>query len=399
MAGKGQQNDGGGNIEMVWLIAVILVILLGWAVWTYAKAAIVYPAFVVDYAFIWIIEHTKGLGKTGTEVKNFIEMFFDGRADANNPKHINWETFSYVRSVVGSQVNWVITAIIMALAIVIKYRMKGEGFKSTFSLAGGKGRGPSFAKFQAESWRVATYSANFDPDGKDAEIGPPLTPPEWLRKNGVRFEDNELDHDACKTAFTEQLGRSWHGFDRATLYGKAVLLMCALHYLKLEQVYQGHNNDKPKNISLHEREELSIAWASGKDGTAAMKAFIERHEKNPKVRKVIDTIGSKHAYENTVIYAMLDRARAKGGVFKEHDMAYIKKLDRNMWYGMNNCGRKRFHTEGAGIMSHYFAERISNRALIEPYLDPACEGVENYLYEEGIESIEAFFTAADEDAY
>jgi hypothetical protein len=398
MAGK-QQNEGSGNIEMVWFIALILVILLGWATWTYAKSAIVYPAFAVNYAFIWIIEHTKGLGKTGSEVKNFIEMFFDGRADASNPKHINWETFSYVRNVVGSQVNWVITAAIMAMAMAIRYRMKGEGFKTTFSLAGGKGRGPSFAKFQSETWRVATYSANFDPDDKDANIDPPMRPTDWLKKNGIRFEDNELDHDGCRAAFTEQLGKQWHGFDRATMYGKAVLLMCALHYLKQEKVFQGFNDGKPKNVSLHEREELSIAWASGKDGTAAMKAFIERYEKDPKVRKVIDTIGSKHAYENTVIYAVLDRSRAKGGVFKEHDMAYIKKLDRNMWYGMNNCGRKRFHTEGAGIMSHYFAERISNRSLIEPYLDPACEGIENYLYEEGIESLEEYFTAADEDAY
>jgi hypothetical protein len=399
MAGKGQQNDGSGNIEMVWLIAVILIALGAWLIWTYAKAYIVYPAFVIDYAFIWIVEHTKGIGENGRKVKDFIEMFFDGRADADNPKHINWETFAYVRNTVGSQVNWVITAIIIAMALVVKNRMRGENFKTSFSLAGGKNKGPSFAKFQAENWRVATYSANFDPDGKDSEIGPPLTPPEWLKKNSVRFEDNELDHDACRAAFTEQLGKTWHGFDRATLYGKVVLLMCALHYLKIEKVFAGHNNDKPKNISLHEREELSIAWASGKDGTPAMKSFVERHEKDAKVRKVIDTIGSKHAYENTVIYAMLDRARAKGGVLKEHDMAYIKKLDRNMWYGMNNCGRKRFHTEGAGIMSHYFAERVSNRSLIEPYLDPACEGIENYLYEEGIESLESFFTKADEDAY
>ncbi|MBY3155282.1 hypothetical protein HFO56_23450 [Rhizobium laguerreae] len=399
MAGKGQQGDGSGNIEMVWFIAAVLVILGAWCVWTYAKSAIVYPGFAVDYAIIWIIEHTKGLGEGGTNIKNFIEMFFDGRKQPDNPKDINWETFAYVRKTVGQQVSWFIAAAIVGMAIAIKYRMKGEGYKTPFSLAGGKGKGPSFAKFQAENWRVATYSANFDPDDRDAEIGPPLTPPEWLKKNAIRFEENELDHDACRAVFTEQLGKQWHGFDRATLYGKAVLLMCALHYLKLEKVYPGFNGDKPKNISLHEREELSIAWASGKDGTAAMKSFVERHEKDPKVRKVIDTIGSKHAYENTVIYAMLDRARAKGGVFKEHDMAYIKKLDRNMWYGMNNCGRKRFHTEGAGIMSHYFAERISNRALIEPYLDPACEGVENYLYEEGIESLDLFFTATDEHAY
>jgi hypothetical protein len=398
MAGKGQQGEGGSNIEMVWLIAVVLMILGAWAIWTYAKAAIVLPAYAIDYALIWVIEHTRGLGTEGAKIKEHIERFFDGRSQASNPLHINWETFSYVRNLVGAQVNWIIAGAIGLMAVMIKLRMRGDGYKNTFTLAGGK-RGPSFAKFQAEFWRVATYSANLDPDGKDAEIAPPLTPPEWLRANKVRFEDNELDHEACSAAFKEQLGKAWQGFDRASLYGKVVLLMCALHYLKIEKVYKGFNEDKPKSVSLHEREELSIAFSGGKDGIPAMKAFVERHEKDPKVRKIIDTIGSKHAYENTVIYAMLDRARAKGGVFKEHDMAYIKKLDRHMWYGMNNCGRKRFHTEGAGIMSHYFAERVSNRALIEPYLDPACEGVENYLYEEGIDSIEEFFSVRDEDAY
>ncbi len=197
----------------------------------------------------------------------------------------------------------------------------------------------------------------------------------------------------------EQLGKSWQGFDRASLYGKVVLLLCALHYLKSEKVFPGFNEDKPKNISLHEREELSIAFSGGKDGIPAMKAFVARYEKDAKARKIIDTTGSKHAYENTVIYAMLDRARAKGGVLKEHDMAYIKKLDRNMWYGLNNCGRKRFHTEGAGIISHYFAERITNRPMIEPYMDSACDGVENYLFEEGIDSLDEFFSHKDSDAY
>lgn len=398
MAGKGQQNDGSGNIEMVWLIALILVCLGGWALWTYAKSWIVLPAYAVDYAKVWLIEHTWGIGEGGTKIKNHLASFFDGRSDASNPRHINWETFAYVRDMVGQQVKLIVTAIIVGLAITIKMKMKGDGYKTNFTLAGGK-HGPSFAKFQSEFWRVATYSANFEPDGRDGSIAPPLTPPEWLKKNNIRFEDNELDHDACRAAFTEQLGKAWHGFDRASLYGKVVLLMCALHYLKVAKVYKGFNEDKPKSVSLHEREELSIAFSGGKDGTAAMKAFVERHEKDPKVRKIIDTTGSKHAYENTVIYAMLDRARAKGGVFKEHDMAYIKKLDRHMWYGLNNCGRKRFHTEGAGIMSHFFAERIANRSLIEPYLDPACEGVENYLFEEGIESIEEFFSVRDEDAY
>ena len=395
MARNGQ-SEGGSQIEMVWLIALILVILVGWATWTYAKAFIVLPAFAIDWAFIWIVEHTKGIGEKGQEVKDYIESFFDGRSDASNEKHINWETFSYVRSLVGSQVNWVISAFIIGLAMYIKVKMKGDGYQRSFSLAGGKGKGPSFAKFQSEFWKVSTYSSHFEPDGRDAGISPAPTPTEWMRDNNITFEKNEINNDSCTAAFTEQLGKRWHGLERASINGQVALLICALHYLKLEANFP---NLGKRNISLHEREQLSIAWAGGKDGLPAMKAFVAKYKDNKKVTRIIDAIASKHAYENTVIYAMLDRARAKGGVLKESDMAYIKKLDRDMWYGLNNCGRKRFHTAGAGIISHYFAERIVNRALIEPHVSPAVDGVENYMNEEGIESLTDYFSDVDEDAY
>ena len=396
MAAKGQQGDGGSGIEMVWLIAVVLVILIAWVTWTYAKAAIVLPAFAIDWAFIWIVEHTKGIGKNGSEVKDYIEGFFDGRFDAANEKHINWETFTHVRNIVGSQVNWVLSGVIIGLAMYIKLKMKGDGYQRSFSLAGGKGKGPSFAKFQSDFWKVATYSSNLEPDSRDATILPASTPTEWMRANNITFEDNEIDSDSCAAVFTEQLGKQWHGLERATLNGQVILIICALHYLKVKAVFPGVGK---RDASLHEREQLSIAWAGGKDGVPTMKAIVEKYKKDKKILKIINIIGNKHAYENTVIYAMLDRARAKGGVLKESDMAYIKKLDRHMWYGLNNCGRKRFHTEGAGIINHYFSERIVNRALLEPHVDQAVDGVENYMLEEGIDSLTSYFAHVDEDDY
>lgn len=393
MAGKGGgQNEGGSQIEMVWLIMLVLIVLGAWALWTYAKPAIIYPAFAIDYAIIWLIEHTKGIGPNGQKVKDYIAMFFDGRVHASDAKQITWQTFAYVRTVVGGQINWILSALIVVTALYVRVNMKGDGFKRTFSLAGGKGKGagPSFAQYQAEVWKVATYSMQFDPDGRDKDIEPPMTPPEWMRKHGIKFEDGQLDAEACRNAFIEQLGKPWHGFERASEHGKVVLILCALHYLK-KTMPLPEDKKKKKSLSLHERETLSVAWAGGKDGSAAMKALVEKYKDDKDILKVVKAIGNKHAYENTVVYAMLDRARANTGVLKEHDMAYIKKIDRNMWYGMNNCGRKRFHTEGSGIMSHYFAERVMNRALVEPNLDGAIDGIENYMWEEGIESLDAFF--------
>jgi intracellular multiplication protein IcmP len=393
--GQGGGNEGGSNIEMVYLVAVLLVVLLAWAVWTYAKAWIVLPAFAIDYAIIWLIEHTKGLNSGGEAIKEYVTTFFNGKRDAANPLHVPWETFSQVRQLVGGQVKWVVAGLIACIAIYTKMNMRGEGYQRMFSLAGGKKRGPSFAQYQSDFWRVATYSAQFDPDNRDKDIAPQLTPPEWLRKNDIKFEDNELDHDTCRAAFAEQLGKSWHGFERATLNVKVVLIICALHYLKTNVKLNGED----VSVSLLERQTLSIAWAGGKDGTPAMKALVEKYGKDASVRRVIDMIGAKHGFENTVAYGILDRARAKTGVLKETDMLYIKKLDRHLWYGLNNCGRKRFHTEGAGIISHFFAERIANRALIEPWMENAVEGIEAYFFDEGIESLTSFYEIKDEDTY
>lgn len=393
MAGKGQGGDGGSQIEMVWLIMAVLAILGAWALWTYAKGVIVIPALAIDYVLIRAIEHTRGLGETGNVAKDFAASFFDGRRDPWNGNDITWEQFAYLRSVVGSQVNLIICGAIAALAFFIKLKMRGDGFRRVFSLAGGKGKGPSFARFQSDFWRVATYSALFDPDGRDSDILPAATPLEWLRDNDVTYENGAMDAEACKRAFAEQLGKQWHSFDRATLHARAVLLICALHLTKAVATFPGHGK---RNVSLHEREVLSIAFAGGKDGTKAMKAFVEKYSGDAKLRGIIDKVGKKHAYENTVIYALLDVARARAGVLKEHDMAYIKRIDRNMWYGLNNCGRKRFHTEGAGIISHFFSERIVGRSLVEPHVDQACEGVENYLREEGIDSLTEFFAPEDD---
>ena len=163
MAGKGGgQPENSSNSEMIILVTVVLVMLGLWAIWTFFRPVVVLPAFAIDAAFIFVIEHTKGLGQIGTASKEFINSFFNGsRSSATD---ITWEQFAFVRGAVGSQVRWVITPIIVGLAIWIVYRMKGQGYKRVFSLGGGKGNGKgngAAAQTVRKSWtlRMAPVSA------------------------------------------------------------------------------------------------------------------------------------------------------------------------------------------------------------------------------------------------
>jgi len=386
MAGKGGggQQENSSNTEAVAFVTVVLVILALWAIWTFFRAAVVLPAFVIDSMSIFVIEHTKGIGDRGREIKEFIHSFFTGGRSA--AVDITWEQFSYVRTSVGSQVRWVIAPIIIGCAFWVFFKMKGEGYKRVFSLGGGAGRPQSLAHFQSERWKVATYSAYFDPDERDRHISPAATPMEFLRNNDVEFENGSFSEETREQRlpeiFESQLGKPWTGLKRADLNIQCVAILCALHYLR-------------RKSSLSEREALSIAWAQGKDGTEAMKTLVAKYIDDKDVIKVVDTICAKHAYAHTGLFALLDRARARAGVLASADFGYLKQLDRSLWYTLSNCGRRRFFIEAAGVVSHYFAEKVTGNPLVEANVENAINGLEDYLDEQGLLSLTEFFKTSD----
>ena len=387
--GGGQEN--GSNTEAIFIVTIILVCGGLWAIWTFLRAAVVLPAFAIDAAFIFLVEHTKGIGQGGGQVKDFIRSFFDGSRAAS--ADITWEQFVFVRTLVGDQIRIVIAAAIAAMAGTVLLKMKGEGLRRTFSLGGGKDKPQSLAQYQAQRWKVATYSAYFDPDNRDQHIVQAKTPMEFLRDNGVEFEEGSFSDttrdNVLPEIFAAQLGKPWTGLELADLNVQCVAIICALHYLR-------------RKNALSEREILSIAWAQGRDGTEAMKALVAKYIGDADVKKVVETIAARHAYANTALFALLDRSRARAGVLASADFGYLKQLDRSLWYTLSNCGRRRFFIEAAGVVSHYFAEvsqyfaeKVTQRKLTEPNVDNAIKGLEDYLDEQGLLSITEFFKKED----
>ena len=65
-------------------------------------------------------------------------------------------------------------------------------------------------------------------------------------------------------------------------------------------------------------------------------------------------------------------------------MFWLKEFDRALWYALQNDGRKMMFVEGAGISAHYMAEREALRAIAEPQVAGAVEGLEDYLKKRGL---------------
>lgn len=372
-----EQKSGSDNQEFVWLAVMIVVGGIVWAIWTFARDIVVRAAFALDLVQVTIVSLFMGLGERGHAYRDYMLGTFDGRYD---PNHVSWAALVEISTAVGMTMRWPLTLLILAMAVITIYKMKGSGFSRKFSLVGGKGKGPSLALYQAQEWKSTLPSALFNPNEDDPKQAPAKTPPEWLRDGGIALDEKQgLDRDAAERAFQEQLGDPWPGLDKAPTHVRVMAVLCALKAKRDKEM-------------IRVRDEISIAYTT-KPGSADRIAekLIAPYVKDPKIRKAIDKYASKHAYTTTALYRLLMWGRRKGGVFGCGEFRWLKPIDRTLWYGLNNCGRRAYHIEGAGIVAHYMVEFLGAKPRPTPAVERAVEGLEEYLQTHYITNLETVF--------
>lgn len=380
MAHKGNNGESSGQSEMMYIAFAICIGLLCWIIWGFGRKYIVIPTFTISWIELRFIEFFTNLPPDAIKAKEYILRFMDGRNDA--AKDISWSQFVAVKTIIGDRIRYLSATLIAIMIGIVIFKMKGNGYRRSFSLINSKGK-TNLAKYQAEEWKVASISANFDYDHEDNDITQSMTPMEWCKEHNVEYENSKLDRDAAEEIFKNQLGNLWHGFDRASLPVKAILIACLLHAIE----------DKG---SLLFRSSIAVAWTNRKTAEAKMKELLKPYEnptndKNKKIIKKINKIAEKHAYEKTVVIRLLEMSRKETGVLAPQDFLWVKKVDRHLWYAINNVGRHRFHIEGAGPIAHFFAENVLDNKIIDPFVEKAVDGIEDYMEEQGIESVTEFF--------
>ena len=105
--------------------------------------------------------------------------------------------------------------------------------------------------------------------------------------------------------------------------------------------------------------------------------------------RVTEKVAAQHAFVTPAMLRCLQVARDQGGVLAPAQFLWLRGVDRSMWYALNNLGRGAVHTEAAGAIGHFRAERAAGKPIPNPQVDTAIDGLSYYLKENFITTFPA----------
>ena len=197
-------------------------------------------------------------------------------------------------------------------------------------------------------------------------------------------DDVGFDAAAARHALTLQLGPPWTGLDRASPPVRCLVAVFALHLAErrrealrllgeLSAALGPVGEDKP------EGPERPLAVS---DHAAAQADMVLR---DSALARPTLALLQRHAYTHTALMTLLNEARLKSGVLSPGQFAWLKLVDRPLWYALHSIG---FETEGfgrymhpnprveaIGARDHWAVERIAGEPVVEPSLDRAIDAL------------------------
>lgn len=272
-----------------------------------------------------------------------------------------------------------LAAIYACLIYYILYISPRNQFKTRHTLE-------SFIKLQAKMWPVISPIVNFNPIKSSARIpgttipdklplfAEALSPEEWISFHRIPVVNGIADREITRRAFISQLGPRWNGIEGQPPYLKALFAAFAL---------KGAQKRTESDEFLGR---ISLCW-SHKTGFAMAPELAAETRKILKDREIGGLaleIAAQHAYRTTALAGVLKWARTNGGVLAPAQFLWLRGVDRNLWYGLNNVGRRSYHSEGAGAMAHFMAEQNAKKALPIPRIDTAIVTLNQYLAGSGM---------------
>jgi len=198
-----------------------------------------------------------------------------------------------------------------------------------------------------------------------------LGPEEWLAYYNIPAPDGALDEEAAAKAFKRQLIGRWKGPMALKPYQQILLAAFCLKAAR------------KRNESDSMLGRLALCWTF-KGGLKLSKDKTLLKEAR-KVLKNKDLAGgtlskcNQHAFVTTALLRALTNAREEGGVLAPATFVWLRGHDRTLWYPLNNLGRQSFHIEAMGAMSHYKAEKMTQRPIPVPKVEHAVQTIAEYM--------------------
>lgn len=295
-------------------------------------------------------------------------------ADALHYYNLTSKSIAAISRFTGSYIRWIVLAVCAYFAYYALFKSPKNDFKTRHNLE-------SLIRTQAKMWPVISPIVNFNPSKHSARspgstlpdkiplFSEPLSPEEWLSYHRISITNNIPDREQVRGALLRQLGPRWQGFDGLPPYILALLAAFAL-----KGVQKREESDELLG-------RLAMCWSKEKgfQPSGEVMAEVRKILKDPQIGGKAAAVAQKYAYRTTAVMGVLKWARYMGGVLASAHFLWMRGVDRELWYALNNLGRRSFHTEGAGAIAHYMAEEHAQKALPIPRLETAIVTINQYL--------------------
>ena len=198
-------------------------------------------------------------------------------------------------------------------------------------------------------------------------------------KNAVR---EELNRDAARALFIEQLGNLWKGPEKLPPYARGLYAAMAV---RVAAVSLNDSNKKKSEISKSDAlfRKMAADYAEAKGHISKVDfSWADAIIADPAYGKdkLVNLVHIRHGYVFTVMAMMFQISRSDG-VVASALFTWLRPVDRRLWYILNNVGGYTFVPEAAGIAAHWLSEKEIGARLLYPAVDEAVAGLEFALQE------------------
>lgn len=181
-----------------------------------------------------------------------------------------------------------------------------------------------------------------------------------------------MDHAIA--VFSAQLGAPWLGLAQLPPFHMALFGVLAA------RIVEGVPGCTIADKALFQ---MNATWTERADSNHRMTTKVAarlaaRYGEHPEIALLIE----RHHYTNTLFTALLARARERSGILATADFLWLKVVDRDLWYALNQVGRWVAWPEAAGVRAHYRAEIKARRAIAEPVVGAAVRALAQALVKE-----------------
>jgi intracellular multiplication protein IcmP len=382
MKGGGQQQPNTGN-DMLWVAGVLVIV--GLLIWLNFKEQIVW--FIVEARHYELLVVQKCLEYLQPLFKGYVQLpQADVAMQLQIFDNIDYQNIPFKELIVlSANVGYYFKIPVLILAICMStylflFHVSAQ-FKNKYSM-------DSLSKLEALNWPMIKPVVGKKLLGYDLDEGVhsmSLPPMRFAVNNDlVDIITKEgrpavrLRVGAAQRVFALQLGPLWDG--RPMVLPPYIQALFAIFAAKAEQ-----DSDEAQKLIYHiGNSAQSVLRAKGKvQGIDFNKDLYMRLLQKHIRSKAVGRACGAHAYVYTMLYSMLELARTDG-VIASSEFIWLKAVDRQLWYVLNNVGRQTAFCEVAGVFSHWKTEARLRRPLKVPVVTEAVtalqEALDNIIY-------------------